>query len=119
MLKSFLYGLYMNSYERHKQAVAHSLYAHLSTRNIFGKHVKSRLFKKWHHRYMRERDRDIKRLGKQNKEKYRIYFGRTVYTYYYQENCMNKVTYTCRPKCRNSHPLPINYASHLSILKRS
>ena len=64
----------MNSYEMHKQVVGYSSYLFYSTKEIFGKPVKSRLFKKWHHRYMRERNRDIKRLGKQNQKGYKIKF---------------------------------------------
>lgn len=107
----------MNSYERHKQVVEQSLHLYYSIRKLFGKQVKRRLFKKLHHRYMRERNRDIKRLGKHNQKLYRIYFGRTVYTYYYKENDENKsafackAAFTCKPKCKHSHSLPINYAS--------
>ena len=50
----------MNSYERHKQVVGQSSYIFYSTKEIFGKHVKSRMFKKWHHLYMRKRNRDVK-----------------------------------------------------------
>lgn len=100
----------MNSYEIHKQAVGQSLYLYYSTKEIFGKPVKRRLFKKWHHRYMREIDRDIKRLGKQNQKENKIYFGRIVYTYYFQHGGENKLSFTCKPKCRHSRPFPLNYA---------
>ena len=66
---------YKNSYERHKQVIEQQFYLYYTTKEIFGKPVKNRLFKKWHHRYMRERNRDIKRLGKQNQKENRIYFG--------------------------------------------
>ena len=100
----------MNSYERHKQSVGQSSYLFYSTKEIFGKPVKSRLFKKWHHRYMRERDRNIKCLGKQNQKGYKIYFGRIVYSYYFQQCGENKLAFTCKPRCKHSHPFPLNYA---------
>lgn len=65
---------------------------------------------------MRERDRNIKRLGKQNKKENKIYFGRIVYSYDFHESELalflgeNKLVFTCKPKCRNSHPFPLNYA---------
>lgn len=100
----------MNSYERHKQSIEQQLYLYYSTKEIYGKPVKSRLFKKWHHRYMRERDRDIKRLGKQNQKGYKIYFGRIVYTYYFQQGGGNSLAFTCKPKCKHSQLFPLNYA---------
>lgn len=109
----------MNSYERHKQVIGQSSYLYYSTKEIFGKPVKSRLFKKWHHRYMRERNRDIKRLGKQNRKENKIYFGRIVYTYYSQHGCEsklafylgeNKLVFTCKPRCKHSQLFPLNYA---------
>lgn len=107
----------MNSYERHKQVVEQSLHLYYSIRELFGKQMKRRLFKKWHHRYMRERNRYIKRLGKQNQKLYRIYFGRIVYTYYYKDNDENRAAFTCRPRCKHSHSLPINYALHFTTLR--
>ena len=101
---------YMNSYERHKQVVGQSSYLFYSTKEIFGKPVKERLFKKWHHRYMRERNRDIKRLGKQNQKENKIYFGRIVYTYCIQNG---KLSFTCKPRCRQSHPILLNYAEEI------
>lgn len=103
-------GLFMNSYERHKQAVGQDLYLSYSTKEIFGKQVKDRLFRKWHHRYMRERNRDIKRLEKQNQKGYKIYFGRVVYTYYFQQGGGNKLAFTCKPKCKHPQLFPLNYA---------
>lgn len=109
----------MNSYERHKRVVDQSSYLYYSTKEIFGKPVKGRLFKKWHHRYMRERNRDIKRLGKQNQSENKIYFGRIVYTYYNQQGCdselafrlrWNKLAFTRKPRCRHSRPVTLNYA---------
>lgn len=109
----------MNSYERHEQVVDQSLYLYYSTKEIYGKPVKSRLFKKWHHRYMRERNRDIKRLGKQNQSENKIYFGRIVYTYYNRHGCDselafrlrgNRLAFTCKPRCRHSRPVTFNYA---------
>ena len=100
----------MNSYERHKQVINQNLYLYYSTKEIFGKPVKSRLFKKWHHRYMRERDRDIKRHGRQNQKENKIYFGRFVYTYYFHQGCENKLAFTCKPRCRQSQSFPLNYA---------
>lgn len=94
--------LVVNSYERHEQAVGQHLYLYCSNREIFGKQVKRRLFTKWHHRYMRERDREIKRLGE--------HFGRVVYTYYFQQDGENKVAFTCRPRCRYSRPVTLDYA---------
>lgn len=99
----------MNSYERHKQAVGQDLYLSYSTKEIFGKQVKDRLFRKWHHRYMRERDRDIKRLGKQNQKENKIYFGRIVYTYCFQQCGVNKLAFTCKPRCRHSHSILLNF----------
>lgn len=69
----------MNSYEKHEQAVGQQLYLYYSTKEIYGKQVKSKLFTKWHHRYMRERNRDIKRFGKQNQKDNIEYFGMVVY----------------------------------------
>lgn len=103
-------GLFMNSYIRHKQAVEQGLYLSYSTKEIFGKYVKDRLFRKWHHRYIRERNRDIKRLGKQNQKENRIYFGKVVYTYCFQQGCDSKLAFTCKPRCKQSKPLPLNYA---------
>ena len=100
----------MNSYERHKQAVGQNLYLFYSTKEIFGKQVKDRLFRKWHHRYMRERNRDIKRLGKQNQKENKIYFGRIVYTYYFQQGGDSKVAFTCKPRCRQSHSFRLSFA---------
>ena len=100
----------MNSYERHEQAVSQSLYLYYSTKEIFGQQVKRRLFTKWHHRYMRERDRDIKRLGRQNQKENKIYFGRTVYTYYFQRGSENKLAFTCKPRCKHSHSFSLNFA---------
>ena len=113
----------MNSYERHEQAVEQSLYLYYSTKEIFGKPVKSRLFTKWHHRYEREKDRDIKRLGKQSQKENRIYFGKLVYTYYFQHVdflsillCSeHKLAFTCKPRCKYSRPFPINYAKEEMI----
>lgn len=103
-------GLFMNSYERHKQVVRQNLYLYYSTKELFGEPVKSRLFKKWHHRYMRERNRDIKRLGKQNRKENKIYFGRIVYTYYFQQGGGNRLAFTCKPRCKHLYPFPLNYA---------
>ena len=100
----------MNSYERHEQAVGQQLYLYYSTKEIYGKQVKSKLFTKWHHRYMRERNRDIKRFGKQNQKDNIEYFGMVVYTYYFQQEGENKVAYTCKPRCKQSKPFPFNYA---------
>jgi len=99
----------VNSYERHEQAIVQSLFLYYSTKEIFGKQVKSRLFTKWHHRYMRERDRDIKRLGRQNQKENKMYFGRIVYTYYFQQGGENKLAFTCKPRCMRSKPFPLNY----------
>lgn len=101
---------YKNSYERHEQVVVQSLYSFYSTKEIFGRQVKRRLFNKWHHRYMRERNRNIKRCGKQNQKDNIEYFGRIVYTYYFQQDGENSVAYTCKPRCRQSQPFPLNYA---------
>lgn len=103
-------GLFMNSYERHKQAVEQDLYLSYSTKEIFGKQMKDRLFRKWHHRYMRERNRDIRRFGKQDQKENKIYFGRVVYTYCFQQGGDSKLAFTCKPRCRHSHSIPLNYA---------
>ena len=100
----------MTSYERHEQAIGQNLYLCYSTKEIFGKQVKSKLFTKWHHRYMRERDKNIKRLGKQNQKENKIYFGRFVHTYYFQQCGDNKLAFTCKPRCKHSRPFPLNYA---------
>lgn len=101
---------YKNSYERHKQVIEQQLYLYYTTREIFEKPVKNRLFKKWRHRYMRERNRDIKRLGKQNQKENKIYFGRIVYSYYFQQSGENKLAFTCKPKCNRSKNFSLNYA---------
>ena len=101
---------YMNSYERHKQAIGQDLYLSYSTKEIFGKQVKDRLFRKWHHRYMRERNRDIRRIGKQNQKDNKIYFGRIVYTYCFQQGGDSKLAFTCKPRCRHSHSILLNFA---------
>ena len=68
---------------------------------------------------MRERNRDIKRLGRQNQKENKIYFGRIVYTYYSQHGYEselafylgeNKLAFTCNPRCKYSHSFPLNYA---------
>lgn len=106
----------MNNYERHKQveAAGQERYLFYSTKEIFGKQVKRRLFTKWHHRYMRERNRDIKRFGKQSRADNIEYFGRVVYTYYFQQDGEDKVAFTCKRRCRYSEPFPLNYA----VIKR-
>lgn len=106
----------MNSYKRHKQVVGQNSYLFFSTKEIFGKPVKRRLFKKWHHRYMRERNRNIKRLGKQNQKENKIYFGRNVYAYYFHKSELefylsgNELVFTCKPRCSESQPFTLNYA---------
>lgn len=106
---------YKNSYERHKQVIEQQLYLYYTTKEIFGKPVKNRLFKKWRHRYMRERNRDIKRRGQQNQKENKIYFGRIVYTNKSELEvclCDTKLVFTCKPKCRQSQPFPLNYAKY-------
>ena len=105
----------MNSYKRHKQVVGQTYYLFYTTKEIFGRPVKSRLFKKWRHRYMRERNRDIKRCGQQNKKENKIYFGRIVYSYYFQQSGENKLAFTCKPKCNRSKIFSLNYAKERRI----
>lgn len=99
---------YMNSYEIHKKSICNNSCLYYSPKEIFGKPVKSRLFKKWHHRYIRERNRSIKRIGKQKENK--IYFGKTVYAYCLKQNGDNKLAFTCKPKCDHSKSFTYNYA---------
>ena len=100
----------MNSYGKHLYAMERQLSLFLSTREIFGKPVKRRLFAKWHHRYLRERKSDIKRHGTQCRKSNAENFGMRVYTYHIPHGYDLFVAYTSRPKCFHSKPLPFNHA---------
>ena len=102
------YMNYMNSYEIHKRSICDNSCMYYSSKEIFGKPVKCRLFKKWRHRYIRERNRSIKLFGNQKENK--IYFGKIVYTFCFKQNGSNKLAFTCKPKCEHSKSFSFNYA---------
>lgn len=82
-------------------------FLYMSEKQFFGKRIKRRVYKKWHHRYIEERNRKIKLYSKSD-PRYCIYFGRVVYTY----NKNNIHGFTVRPKQRGCRKYPLGYAIH-------
>lgn len=83
---------------------------YMSEKQFFGKRIKRRVGKKWHHRSFEECNRKIRVYSKSD-PRYCIYFGRIVYTY----NKNDLHGFTAKPKQKGCRKYPLGYAMH-SIL---
>ena len=83
----------MNVYERHEQACKDHLHLYYSVRQIYGRQVKQRLFKKWHHRFVKQLCQGISK-------------GRFVYLF--SKNGI--MAFTQKPKKKHAHRCPLEYA---------
>lgn len=94
----------MNTYQRWMEYtdIYKQYFLYLSYKQFFGKHIKYRVRKKWHSRFIKERNKKCKCLYT------KIFFGRSVYTYHNVEK--NLYGFTSCPKQYDCHSYPLNYA---------
>ena len=99
-----------NLYDKWNEFTGSEQYClYMSEKQFFGKRVKNRLSKKWYHRYLRERNKEICRCGQKNLGMNHMYFGRYVYTYWDKERdlfCYTPIPIQkgCRRVKQNSFP---------------
>lgn len=86
-------------------------FLYLSYKQFFGKRFKNRVTKKWHSRNCKERSKRYKQLAKVD-NRYKIYFGKTVYTYYNHDN--DVFGFTIKPKQIGCKSYTSNYAICIS-----
>lgn len=73
---------------------------------FFGRKLKDRLKRKWHHRYIRTRNKKYKQQGLSKDICYCLYFGRVVYSYHNNEI----QGFTAKPKQESCRSFPLVYA---------
>ncbi len=105
----------MNSYNIHQISMEQGLFLYKSDKQIYGKKIKNRLFRKWHHRYIRERNIKIKNNGQHKLKEYNIFYGCIVYIYRFYLNGKKQMAYTSKPLCQGSYSVPLNYALSYKI----
>jgi hypothetical protein len=105
----------MNSYDIHKKIIDDGGYnPYKTTKEIFGRKIKERKFKKWFARDTNERKKRIRRYGIEITRQYNFYFGCKVFTYNSIFICAPTTTFTCKPKSNHARPCTLNYARILS-----
>lgn len=83
-------------------------FLYIPEKKFFGKRLKERLKRKWHHRYIRTRNKKYKQQGLSKDIRYCLYFGRVVYSYHNVEK--NVHGFTAKPKQKGCRSIPLGYA---------